>query len=137
MPERVCAGRSLSRMTAARQAFGELGERIAERWLRRSGWRVLQRRFRSGRRDIDLVVEREGTIAFVEVKARRGDRFGQPVEAVNWRKQKELTKSAQVWIDRHGRAQECYRFDVVGVLMKGNQVRVRHVEDAFKVARSG
>ena len=70
-------------MSAARQAFGELGERIAERWLKRTGWRVLQRRFRSGHRDIDLVVEREGTIAFVEVKARRGDRFGQPVEAAS------------------------------------------------------
>ena len=124
-------------MSAARQAFGELGERIAERWLRRTGWRVLQRRFRSGHRDIDLVVEREGTIAFVEVKARRGDRFGQPVEAVNWRKQKELTKSAQVWIDRHGRAEDSYRFDVVGVLMTGDRVRIRHVEHAFQVARSG
>jgi len=124
-------------MSTARQAFGALGERIAERWLRRTGWRVVQRRFRSGHRDIDLVVEREGTIAFVEVKARKGDSFGQPVEAVNWRKQKELTKSAQVWIDRHGRPDESYRFDVVGVLMTGDRVRVRHVEDAFKVARSG
>jgi putative endonuclease len=98
---------------------------------------VLNRRFRSGHRDIDLVVEREGTIAFVEVKARRGDRFGQPVEAVNWRKQRELTRSARVWIDRHGRPEETYRFDVVGVLLKGDRVRVRHVEDAFQIARSG
>jgi putative endonuclease len=124
-------------MSAARQAFGELGERIAERWLKRTGWRVLQRRFRSGRRDIDLVVEREGTVAFVEVKARRGDQPGQPVEAVNWRKQKELSRSAQVWIDRHGRPEDSYRFDVVGVLMSGEHVRIRHVEDAFRLARSG
>lgn len=124
-------------MTAPRQAFGELGERIAERWLKRSGWRVLQRRFRSGRRDIDLVVEREGTIAFVEVKARRGDQFGQPVEAVNWRKQRELTRSAQVWIDRHGRPEDSYRFDVVGVLLSGERVRVRHVPDAFRLDRAG
>jgi putative endonuclease len=124
-------------MSAAKQEFGQLGERIAERWLRRTGWRVVQRRFRTGHRDIDLVVEREGTIVFVEVKARRGERFGHPVEAVNWRKQKELTKSAQVWIDRHGRPDESYRFDVVGVLLTGERVRVRHVEDAFKVACSG
>src|SRR5437762_1083080 len=118
-------------MTAVTQAFGELGERIAERWLRRQGWRVVQRRFRSGHRDIDLVVEREGTIVFVEVKARRGAEFGDPVEAVNWRKQKELSRSASVWIERHGRASECYRFDVVGVLMDGGRVRVRHVPNAF------
>jgi len=123
-------------MSAARQAFGELGERIAERWLRRQGWRVVQRRFRSGRRDIDLVVERAGTVAFVEVKARRGCEFGDPVEAVNWSKQKELARSARVWIDRHGQPTESYRFDVVGVLVEGDRVRVRHVPNAFALPNS-
>jgi putative endonuclease len=123
-------------MSAAKQAFGELGERIAERWLRRHGWRVVQRRFRNGHRDIDLVMEREGTVAFVEVKARRGSEFGDPVEAVNWKKQKELTRSAHVWIDRHGRPAESYRFDVVGILVDGDRVRVRHVADAFALRSS-
>jgi putative endonuclease len=118
-------------MSAARQALGELGERIAERWLRARGWRVMQRRFRSGHRDIDLVVERDGVVAFVEVKARRGSGFGGPVEAVNWRKQKELGRSARVWVDRHGRALEAYRFDVIGVLVAGSRVRIRHVPNAF------
>jgi putative endonuclease len=120
-------------MSAARQAFGELGERIAERWLRLRGWRVVQRRFRSGHRDIDLVVEQAGVVAFVEVKARQGDRFGDPVEAVNWRKQRELGRSARVWIDRHGRKDEAYRFDVVGVLVSGERVRIRHVANAFSL----
>ena len=123
-------------MSAARQEFGELGERIAERWLKRQGWRVVQRRFRSGHRDIDLVVEREGTVAFVEVKARRGLAFGDPVEAVNWSKQKELVRSASVWIDRHGRPAESYRFDVVGVLVEGDRVRVRHIPNAFSLQNS-
>jgi putative endonuclease len=91
----------------------------------------MQRRFRTGHRDIDLVVEREGVVAFVEVKARRGSEFGGPVAAVNWRKQKELGRSARVWVDRHGRASEAYRFDVVGVLVAGSRVRVRHVPNAF------
>jgi len=121
-------------MSAARQAFGELGERIAERWLRRRGWTVVQRRFRSGHRDIDLVVERDGTVAFVEVKARRGAEFGGPVQAVNHRKRKQLERSAMVWIDRHGREAESYRFDVVGVLLNGAEVRICHVENAFSLA---
>ena len=86
-------------MSAARQEFGELGERIAERWLRRQGWRVVQRRFRAGHRDIDLVVERDGTVAFVEVKARRGAEFGDPVEAVNWSKQTAVS-SLRLSLDR-------------------------------------
>ena len=123
-------------MSTARQAFGELGEKIAERWLRRRGWRVIQRRFRSGHRDIDLVVERDGTVAFVEVKARRGADFGGPVQAVDHRKRKQLERSAMVWIDRHGRDAEDYRFDVVGVLVDGAAVRVCHVENAFSLAVS-
>jgi putative endonuclease len=118
-------------MSAARQAFGELGERIAERWLLRRGWRVVQRRFRSGHRDIDLVVERDGTVAFVEVKARKGVEFGGPLQAVNHRKRKQLERSAMVWVDRHGREAESYRFDVVGVLVNGAEVRVCHIENAF------
>lgn len=123
-------------MSAARQSFGELGERIAERWLRRRGWRVVQRRFRNGHRDIDLVIERDGTVAFVEVKARRGAEFGGPVQAVNHRKRKQLERSALVWIDRHGREAESYRFDVVGVLLDGAEVRICHVENAFSLASS-
>ncbi len=118
-------------MSTATQAFGEIGERVAERWLRRKGWRIVQRRFRNGHRDIDLVVERDGLIAFVEVKARKGAEFGLPVEAVNWRKQRELRRSAHVWIERHGRPDDCYRFDVIGVLVEGSAVKVRHVENAF------
>jgi putative endonuclease len=118
-------------MSTAGQAFGEVGERVAERWLRRQGWRIMQRRFRSGHRDIDLVAERAGVVAFVEVKARRGITFGDPVEAVGWRKQRELARSARVWIDRHGRADESYRFDVIGVWLNGERVMVRHIENAF------
>lgn len=118
-------------MTKATNDFGELGERIAARWLEHSGWRVLARRFRAGRRDIDLVVERDGLVAFVEVKARSGEEFGDPVEAVHRRKQRSLSRSAQTWIVRHGRLGEQYRFDVVGILLRDKRVFVRHVPGAF------
>lgn len=121
-------------MTIETQRLGELGERLAERWLRRRGWVVLQRRFRSGHRDIDLVVERDGLVAFVEVKTRRGARFGDPVEAVDWRKQRELTRSARVWLERFGKENQMFRFDVIGVLIMGERARIRYLENAFPVA---
>ena len=120
-------------MSAARQEFGRLGEALAEKWLAARGWQVLARRYRVGHRDLDLVVESEGTVAFVEVKARRGTGFGHPVEAVNLRKRKELARSALIWIDRNGRAGSVFRFDVIGVLVEGTRVRIRHVPDAFRV----
>ncbi len=126
--------RRLSVVTMDRQALGARGEAVAERYLTGLGWRVLARRFRSGHRDIDLVVEREGTVAFVEVKARRGGDFGDAVQAVNWRKQRELVRSGLVWIDRCGEAHQSYRFDVIGVRFAGGEPDVHHVEDAFSVA---
>lgn len=120
-----------------RQALGALGERVAERWLVTRGWQVLARRFRSGHRDLDLVIARPGLVAFVEVKTRRGPAFGGPLEAVHWRKRRELVRSAQTWIARNGRANTAYRFDVIGVEFGAGSrppVRVRHVADAFQVS---
>jgi putative endonuclease len=118
------------------QILGELGERIAERWLAKKGWRLVGRRFRNGHRDIDLIVEGDDTVVFVEVKARRPSDFGDPTEAVDWRKQRELIRSAQVWMDRFGAPGRSYRFDIVGVLVDGTSVRVRHVENAFLIRGS-
>ncbi len=118
-------------MTKARQELGLLGERIAARWLYRHGWVVVAHRFRSGHRDIDLIVRRQHVVAFVEVKARRGERFGSPIEAVHVRKQRELARSARIWVDRYGTPALTYRFDVFGVLMIGQSVRVRHIPNAF------
>jgi putative endonuclease len=120
-------------MTKARQEFGILGERIAARWLARQGWRIVEHRFRAGRRDIDLVVQRQSLVAFVEVKARRGETFGGPLEAVHVRKQRELSRAARIWVDRNGKEEFAYRFDVFGVLLTKGLVRIRHVEDAFPV----
>ncbi len=113
------------------QLLGELGERIAERWLTRKGWRLLGRRFRNGHRDIDLIFEGRDTVVFVEVKARHSSTIADPTLAVDWRKQRELIRSAQVWMDRFGVPGRSYRFDVVGVLVNGKSIRVRHVENAF------
>lgn len=120
-------------MTAQRQALGLLGERIAARWLRREGWTLVAHRFRTGHRDIDLIMRRAHEIAFVEVKARSGDTFGGPVAAVHARKRRELVRAAQVWVDRFGTQELAYRFDVLAVVIVGESVRVRHIPDAFPV----
>jgi len=121
-------------MTKATNSFGELGERIAARWLERQGYTVLARRWRSGHRDIDVIAERAGVIAFVEVKTRAALEFGDPVEAVHAQKQRSLVRSAREWMARFDASQvQAYRFDVVGVLLRDRRVWVRHVESAFQV----
>ena len=112
------------------QTLGLLGERIAAKWLRRRGWRVLEHRFRSGHRDLDLVVQRGKTIAFVEVKTRTDLCFGGPVSAVDFFKLQQLRRSAVVWMSRHGRPGMEYRIDVVAVWISGDHVKIYHVENA-------
>jgi putative endonuclease len=73
-------------------------------------------------------------VAFVEVKTRRGDRFGDPVHAVDWRKQRQIARCAASWLDRRGKPGTAYQFDVVGVLFTPRGVRVRHVQQAFQIA---
>jgi putative endonuclease len=110
---------------------------VAEKWLTVHGWEIAERRFRNGRRDIDLVATRpqaDGrTVAFVEVKTRASADFGGPVSAVNWRKQRELSRSARVWMARFQRPGDTFRFDVIGVILGSDKVRVQHVENAFLV----
>ena len=124
-------------MSAAKQELGRRGERIAEEWLVRKGWRVVERRFRSGHRDIDLVVERVGAegrlIAFVEVKTRVSSGYGGPLGAVHWRKRREMARAARDWMSRPDSPRGNFRFDVVGIVYGEGPAQVIHIENAFQV----
>ncbi len=124
-------------MTQAKQLLGLRGERIAEEWLVQRGWRVVERRFRSGHRDIDLVVERVGAegrlIAFVEVKTRVSSGYGGPLGAVHWKKQREMARAARDWMSRERGTAASFRFDVVGVTYGRGPAEVIHIENAFQV----
>lgn len=124
-------------MLTERQNLGIRGERIAARWLESKGWSILDRRFRNGHRDLDLVACRaddhgEGRlVAFVEVRTRLSSDFGTPAETVGWKKQRELARSARAWVASNRRSGDSYRFDVLGIVLGGGRVRVQYVPDAF------
>ena len=107
------------------------------------GWTILDRRFRDGHRDLDLVVckieagESDRLVAFVEVRARYSTDFGTPAETVGWKKQRELARSARVWIASNRRSGDVYRFDVIGVIVGGGSVQIQYVPDAFWLHRFG
>jgi putative endonuclease len=117
----------------ARQLLGLEGERIAIAFLTSCGWSVEAHRFKLGRHDIDLVVRKGQTVAFVEVKTRRSQTCGTGLEAVNRRKQHDIARVASVWVLRHGRPGDEYRFDLLSVQDCGGQApRVEHVADAWR-----
>ncbi|MEO8449335.1 MAG: YraN family protein [Gemmatimonadota bacterium] len=114
-----------------RHRFGLAGELEAIRYLETLGWTLEAHRFRLGHHDIDLVVRRGTMVAFVEVKSRRSCRFGMGVEAIGWRKRRDLTRTASVWVMRFGRASDVYRFDVL-VIQAGGSRALIHIEDAWR-----
>jgi putative endonuclease len=118
-----------------RQLLGLRGERIAIAFLTSCGWSVEAHRFKLGRHDLDLVVRKGNTVAFVEVKTRRSIGCGAAVESVSRRKQRDIARVASVWVLRQGRPHDEYRFDVVAIHdTPGGQPVVEHVPDAWRLA---
>lgn len=114
--------------------LGEIGEACAADFLERVGWTVVERNFRVGRKEVDLVARRGGVVAFVEVKTRSGGVCGHPLEAITPRKQREIAEVATAWIERFGREGEAYRYDAIAVQMRpGHATVIEHVENAWGV----
>ena len=105
---------------------------MAERYLSRTGYRILGRRWRpSGwkRGEIDLIAQQGEEVVFVEVKARLDRRYGRPEEAVHWRKRQQLRALAVAWLAEHRAWATPYRIDVVAVQRQGGQWLVRHLQN--------
>jgi putative endonuclease len=114
--------------------LGARGERIAAERLERAGWHILERGYRLGRREVDLIARRGPMLAFVEVKTRSGPGYGPPEEAVTRRKRAEIEAVALDWLMRHGRDVIDVRFDVVAIEVgpDGAISRYEHIEDAWR-----
>ncbi|WP_236028167.1 YraN family protein [Bifidobacterium pongonis] len=114
---------------------GALGESYTAAWLERRGWRILDRNWHCRYGELDIVaLSTSGQIVFVEVKTRRGNRFGTPQEAVTPAKQANLRRAALQWLEAAGprlRRRGGMRFDVVTVTVHGGQVAVHCIPGAF------
>ena len=114
---------------------GILGESIALRYLVGKGYEVVERNYRTRHGEIDLILRDADALVFVEVKARRGRGFGDPLEAVTPGKQARVRLMAEAYLAERGpgfaEEFEEIRFDAVGVLVGAGTSEVRHVEDAF------
>lgn len=123
---------------SANEKTGAWGERLAERLLRKKGYRILGRRVRlSARDELDLVVRHQNVLVFVEVKTRRSEDFGRPVTAVNARKRHAMTRAAMRYVQRLKHKPPFIRFDVVEVVgcPREKDPLVRHIESCFTLEK--
>jgi putative endonuclease len=93
---------------------GRVGEEDAVAWLRRQGYRVVERNARTPAGEIDVVAEEGATLCFVEIKARTSTEYGPAVEAVGRSKQRRLVRAAALWLAAHPTGAAC-RFDVLAL----------------------
>ena len=113
--------------------LGAKGEKAAEGYLKNKGYLPLERNWRFGHAEVDLIMEDGRKVVFVEVKLRRGT-SSLPRDAVTQRKQALLSRAAIGFMKQRGWLERSARFDVVEVYWQGGEAEIRHFEDAFPLA---
>jgi len=118
-------------VSTARQRLGDLGEKAAEELLARSGYRIVARKHRCPRGEVDLVAEQGDLLVFVEVRTRASVAFGGPEETVGAGKQQRLVRAARDFLARWRGPPRDLRFDVVAVVDAPGGPRLTHFPGAF------
>ncbi|MFH2062704.1 MAG: YraN family protein [bacterium] len=114
------------------RALGLAGERIAARYLRRHGYRIVERRWSCRFGEIDLVAEFGDEVVFVEVKTRSGTGYGGGLAAVGFRKSARLRAAVYSYLQSRGWTGRPFRLDVVTVEPVGfGRARVSHYPSAI------
>lgn len=106
--------------------LGRAGENKARAYLKKNGYKILERNYKNPFGEVDIIAEREDVVAFIEVKTRLSDSFGQPSEAVNATRRTRYINAANYFF--MGRDIDCtVRFDIIEIY-KGE---INHIENAF------
>ena len=118
-----------------RNGIGAWGENLAAKYLKKQGYRILERNYSCRFGEIDLIVTDRRFLVFVEVKLRKSDRFARAAEFVDYRKQARLRTTAELWLSQC-ESELPARFDVLEIYApEGEQTKnpiIYHLEDAFQ-----
>jgi len=120
-------------VSGERIRLGQLGERLAADHLEAEGYRVLARNYRCREGEIDIIVENDGCLVFVEVRARRGDAMGSAAESLTPRKGARISAVAEAYCQERSPGSEERRIDVIAIDFspQGRLLRLEHIENAF------
>ena len=113
--------------------LGEEGEKRACTFLKRRGYRILDRNYRAPHGEVDIVAARGSLLVFCEVKTRTAEDMEEALEAVDEEKQGRIARVAEHYLAiENPKVQQC-RFDVIALLKNGSVWTIEHVEDAFEI----
>jgi len=112
---------------------GKYGEEIAVALLKDNGYKIIARNYKTKLGEIDIIARDRDTICFVEVKTRHSDKFGLPQEAVQGFKQRQISKTALVYLKDNNLLNKKARFDVVSVIQTQDKLKTELIKDAFEL----
>lgn len=118
-------------MKDLRRQVGNAGEDLAAAALKKQGYKILERNYRTTLGEIDVIARHQGFLVFLEVKTRRSVRFGEPQEAVSPTKQARLKRLADYYVKVKRLGEVKVRFDVVAIIMGGDGTQVEIIPNAF------
>ena len=113
--------------------LGKRGEDLAIELLVSKGYKILDRNWRSGHKEIDIIALDGNTLVAVEVKTRKSNTYGEPDIAVGVMKQRMLIWAADAYVRYHNLDVDV-RFDIISIVFTNNEPRIEHIEDAFIVS---
>ncbi|MBI4684587.1 MAG: YraN family protein [Nitrospirae bacterium] len=112
--------------------IGSKGEDLAAEHLKRKGYKIIARNYKTPIGEIDIIAQDRETLVFVEVKTRSSNAFGSPFEAVDARKQMKLKKLALLYL-KIQKKNPPVRFDVLSIYLNNTGKEIEHIRDAFEV----
>ena len=117
-----------------RQEVGKLGEKTAQKFLKKRGYRIRETGFRCRYGEIDIIAQRKDWLVFVEVRTKISLDFGTPEESITQAKKEKLIASALTYTTTHQKLPPLWRIDVVAIELdeKGQTKRIEHIENAIE-----
>ncbi|OGJ52308.1 YraN family protein [Candidatus Peregrinibacteria bacterium RIFOXYB2_FULL_32_7] len=118
-------------MLKSKKNFGNFGEKIAAQYLRAKGYEILDHNFYIQGGEIDLICndQEKNEIVFVEVKTRRNNTFGDPIDSISEWKIQKLTLAGEIYLQKHGFEEDNYRFDFIGIEFNNENFDIEHVKN--------
>lgn len=110
--------------------LGKIGEDIATDYLVKQGYHIRHRNWRKGHNELDIVAEKDGTLAIVEVKTRRNNAYGEAYEAVDDRKIRNIMTATEAYLQTF-ELDMPVRFDIIAITGNADRHQIDHIESAF------
>jgi putative endonuclease len=121
----------VSGLSDYRKQVGNKGESLAEDYIKRKGYKIIQRNYRCRLGEIDIIAKDDDTIVFIEVRTKQNENFGSPQDSVTSTKINKISKTALRFIQEKNLSGYSYRFDFIAITFSQGKPNIEHIENAF------